>query len=237
MGPLTLTKKTYLEERFAERVTFNKTERKLYSHDLGDLPRLIKPMLENALADAVVQPQAEAELVELVNWARENGVPLTPRGQGNFRLRRRASDQERDRRRLLPDEQADRYRPGFSMRHRAPLMEHAGHPVEERVILPESYIVTLTFRRKDRGTVMERLPWIIEKCRGELLDREIAEHEWEKRCKAKAISGPVTVRTAPTGFLKIYWTGMDDEIHGQDSRRLEPDETAVPGIDLNRFSD
>ena len=47
--------------------------------------------------------------------------------------------------------------------------------------------MTLTFRRKDRETVMERLPGIIEKCRGELLDREIAEHEWEKRFKVMLV--------------------------------------------------
>src|SRR5512133_3797560 len=35
------------------------------------------------------------------------------------------------------------------MKNRAPLMEHNGHPAEERVLLPASYIVTLAFRSSD----------------------------------------------------------------------------------------
>ena len=35
------------------------------------------------------------------------------------------------------------------MKNQAPMMEHWGHPAEERVLLPASYIITLTFRKKD----------------------------------------------------------------------------------------
>ena len=42
------------------------------------------------------------------------------------------------------------------MKNQAPLMEHMGHPAEERVLLPASYITTLTFRAKDRAKMMDR---------------------------------------------------------------------------------
>jgi FAD/FMN-containing dehydrogenase len=64
------------------------------------------------------------------------------------------------------------------LKNKAPLMEHNGHPVEERVILPISYIVTLAFRRKDREAVMGQLPEL--SLAMELLPR-IAEHEWKSR--------------------------------------------------------
>jgi len=44
------------------------------------------------------------------------------------------------------------------LKNKAPLMEHLGHPVEERVLLPAAYIVTLAFRAIDREVVMTRLP-------------------------------------------------------------------------------
>jgi Fe-S oxidoreductase/FAD/FMN-containing dehydrogenase len=74
---------SYLEEKFGGRVSFHKTERKLYGHDIAALPSLIKPLLGNTTPDAVVQPEAEKELVELVRWAQENDIPLTPRGKAS----------------------------------------------------------------------------------------------------------------------------------------------------------
>ena len=62
---------------------FDKTERKLYGHDIAALPSLIKPLLGNTTPDAVVQPETEKELVGLVRWARENNIPLTPRGKAS----------------------------------------------------------------------------------------------------------------------------------------------------------
>jgi Fe-S oxidoreductase/FAD/FMN-containing dehydrogenase len=74
---------SYLEEKFGSRVSFHKTERKLYGHDIAALPSLIKPLLGNTTPDAVVQPEVEKELVELVRWAQENNIPLTPRGKAS----------------------------------------------------------------------------------------------------------------------------------------------------------
>jgi FAD/FMN-containing dehydrogenase/heterodisulfide reductase subunit C len=81
------------------------------------------------------------------------------------------------------------------LRNKAPLMEHWGHPVEDRVKLPESYIVTLTFRKKEKNKVMNKLPDLIEAIGGELLSKEIASHEWEKRFKIMLVKrlGPSLV--------------------------------------------
>jgi len=81
------------------------------------------------------------------------------------------------------------------LKNKAPLMEHNGHPVEERMILPISYIITLAFRRKDREAVMGQLPELLKSCNGELLTQEIAEHEWKRRFKLMLVKrlGPSLV--------------------------------------------
>jgi Fe-S oxidoreductase/FAD/FMN-containing dehydrogenase len=81
MSALHPSHKLYLQETFGDRISFDEIERKIYSHDVGDLPRLIRPIVGNTLADAVVQPASEEELADLVKWARENAVALTPRGK------------------------------------------------------------------------------------------------------------------------------------------------------------
>ena len=81
MATMTAEAKTYLESTFDERVTFDKTERILYSHDIGDMPKLIQPLVGNTLPDAVVQPATTEELVSLLRWANERQIPVTPRGK------------------------------------------------------------------------------------------------------------------------------------------------------------
>jgi Fe-S oxidoreductase/FAD/FMN-containing dehydrogenase len=68
---------------FGSRATFSKTERVLYGHDIGAMPSLIKPLIGKTIPDAVVQPQSEQELVELIRWANANRVALTPRGKAS----------------------------------------------------------------------------------------------------------------------------------------------------------
>ncbi len=70
-----------LQQMFGDRVTFRRTERKLYGHDIAAMPSLIKPLIGNTVPGAVVQPQSEEELVRLVCWAGINQIPLTPRGK------------------------------------------------------------------------------------------------------------------------------------------------------------
>ena len=63
---------TELQHIFGDRVSFSKLERKLYGHDIAAMPSLIKPLIGKTVPDAVVQPQSEEELVELVHWAARN---------------------------------------------------------------------------------------------------------------------------------------------------------------------
>jgi len=81
MTSTTARHQSYLEGKFGDRVSFRRTERRLYGHDIAEIPSLIKPLIGNTTPDAVVQPQSEADLMELVRWANENRVPLTPRGK------------------------------------------------------------------------------------------------------------------------------------------------------------
>ncbi|UCF32707.1 MAG: FAD-binding protein, partial [Phycisphaerales bacterium] len=80
-------------------------------------------------------------------------------------------------------------------KNKAPLKEHLGHPVEKRVLLPETYIITIAFRAKEREAVVGALPKMLENCGGEILPDEIAEHEWENRFKLMVVKrlGPSLV--------------------------------------------
>jgi Fe-S oxidoreductase/FAD/FMN-containing dehydrogenase len=81
------------------------------------------------------------------------------------------------------------------LKNRAPLMEHLGHPVEERVLLPKSYVMTLAFRQKDGYAVRDTLSKMIKQCDGYILSQRIAEHEWENRFKLMIVKrlGPSLV--------------------------------------------
>ncbi len=83
MGKINATQRSYLEGRFGNRASFRKAERRLYGHDIAAVPSLIKPLIGDTTPEAVVQPETEEELVELVRWAREHHVPLTPRGKAS----------------------------------------------------------------------------------------------------------------------------------------------------------
>ena len=60
------------------------------------------------------------------------------------------------------------------LKNKAPLMEHFGHPAEERVLLPASYIATLAIRERDAEQVIGRLPELLKPCQGEVLSDRIA---------------------------------------------------------------
>ena len=315
--------RAHLEDRFGDRATFDPTERLLYGHDIAAIPNLVKPLIGNTIPEAVVQPTSEEELVELVRWANENRIPLTPRGKGssgyggvipvkngvvvdfykmkdviaidkknltatvqpgitweqldkklkpeNLTLRLYPTSYPSSSaggwlaqggagigsyeygyfrgnvvsaRIVLPSgeikeftgddldlvadaegitglisqvtlriqpleeidvvsigcpdahdfqnliialEEADLpiwsmvfINPGMAeMKNRAPLMEHYGHPVEERVLLPASYILTLAFKKQEAERISAALPEIIKPCQAEILSERIAHHEWE----------------------------------------------------------
>jgi Fe-S oxidoreductase/FAD/FMN-containing dehydrogenase len=339
MGKINSKQQADLEGKFGSRVCFRKTERKLYGHDIAAMPGLLKPLVGDTTPEAVVQPQTEQELVELVRWASENHVPLTPRGKASSgyggvlpvkngvvvdfyhmnriikidpkaqivtaqagvvweKLDRELAKQGLTLRlypssypsstvggwlaqggagigsyeagwfrdnvvsarvvlpsgevkqftgkdldlisdaegitgfisevtvRVMPLDELevisigcpdahdlqqlvqsiiDRKLPIWSLlfinprmaelQNKAPLLEHFEHPVEERVLLPASYIITLAFRKKDRDMVRNSLPEIAKPCQAELLSERIAQHEWKNRFKIMIVKrlGPSLV--------------------------------------------
>ncbi|MGD8792928.1 MAG: FAD-binding and (Fe-S)-binding domain-containing protein, partial [Anaerolineae bacterium] len=70
-----------LQELFGPRVAFDRLERMFYSHDVGSLPSLVKPLVGNTLPAGVVQPLTEAQVIQLVALARRHDIPLVPRGK------------------------------------------------------------------------------------------------------------------------------------------------------------
>jgi FAD/FMN-containing dehydrogenase len=70
-----------LQDRFGPRVAFDRLERTFYSHDVGSLPSLVKPLVGNTLPAGVVQPLSEEQVVQLVAFSRTHGIPLVPRGK------------------------------------------------------------------------------------------------------------------------------------------------------------
>jgi FAD/FMN-containing dehydrogenase len=356
-------------KKFGNRATFDKTERMLYGHDIAAMPNLVKPLVGNTTPDAVVQPQNEEELVEVVRWAYEQGIPITPRGKassgyggvipvkkglvvdfyqmkdvlavdeegltvtvqpgvtweqldkklkprgltlrlyptsypsssvggwlaqggagigsyeyGYFRqsvvsarvvlpmgeVREFDSDDPSPGLRAEPqaegsgqgldliadaegitglisqvtvrvqpleeldvvslacpdahelqkliDSMINAELPIWSMvfinprmaemKNRAPLMEHYGHPVEERVLLPAAYVLTLAFRASDSETVRAALPELIKPCEAEILSDRITHHEWEHRFKLMVVKrlGPSLV---PAEVI-VPLTGLGD---------------------------
>jgi Fe-S oxidoreductase/FAD/FMN-containing dehydrogenase len=78
---LTDEQEVWLRERFGGRVSTDLMERKIYSHDVGEMPPLVQPLIGKALAWAVVQPKDEEEVSALARWADANRIPLIPRGK------------------------------------------------------------------------------------------------------------------------------------------------------------
>jgi Fe-S oxidoreductase/FAD/FMN-containing dehydrogenase len=348
--------RAYLTEKFGNRVNFDKMERKLYSHDVGAIPSLIKPLIGDTLPDALVQPQSEEELVDLVVWANENNIALTPRAKASsgyggvlpikkgivvdfFRLNHVVAIDKNAQtvtcqagivwekidaalakegltvklypssypgstvggwlaqggagfgsfecgwfrenvistRAVLPDGSIRVFTgddldliadaegtTGFiidltmkvqpkeelqviaigcpdardlqkivedvikadlplwslvfinprmaEMKNRSPLMEHNGHPIEERVLLPASYIATLAFRKKDQAQVMDVLPDILHRCQGEILSERITGHEWKNRFKIMVVKrlGPSLVPAEVVIPLSALGDFMED---------------------------
>ncbi len=69
-----------LRDIFGDRMRTDRVERKLYSADIGSLPKLVKPLMPTGVAGAVVRPKTEEEIVALVRLARAEKVSIVPRG-------------------------------------------------------------------------------------------------------------------------------------------------------------
>lgn len=64
---------------FGDRASDDALRRVVYGHDMGALPDAIGRFIDN-VPSLVVQPVSEAEVVTLVQRAKEEGIPLVPRG-------------------------------------------------------------------------------------------------------------------------------------------------------------
>ena len=361
MARLSSSHQEQLTTLFGPRVTFERIERKMYSHDIAAMPKLVKPLVGNTVPDAVVQPENEAQLVEFVRWAADNRIPLTPRGKASsgyggvvpvkkgivvdfywmkdvldidpeqmtvtvepgitweqldkelqkkeLALRlyptsypsssvggwlaqggagigsyeygwfvdnvvsarvvmpsgevREFADKELEliseaegitglisqvtvRLRRLEQEDVvslacsdahdlqalieaivESELPIWSMiyinprmaelKNRAPLMEHYGHPVEERVLLPAAYVMTLTFRAADRETIVAKLNELVKPCQAEILSDRIAQHEWHHRFKLMVVKrlGPSLVPAevvVPLSSLGDVMTEIENKV-------------------------
>ncbi|MCE5202707.1 MAG: FAD-binding oxidoreductase [Actinomycetia bacterium] len=69
-----------LMQVFGDRMRTDRVERKLYSRDVGSLPKLVQPLMPTGVAGTVVRPVSEEEVVALLEVARREGVPVVPRG-------------------------------------------------------------------------------------------------------------------------------------------------------------
>lgn len=69
-----------LKKIFKDRVRFDRIERKMYSFDIGTLPKLVKPFVPAGVAGAVVRPENEEQIVALVKFANHENLQLVPRG-------------------------------------------------------------------------------------------------------------------------------------------------------------
>lgn len=339
MRKINPNQRSYLEEKFGDRVSFDETERKLYGHDIAVMPRLMRPFVGDTTPDGIVQPETEEELVQLVRWAVDNEVTLTPRGKASsgyggvlpvrgglvvdfYRMNKivqidpdhltasvqagvvwerldRELQKQRLGLRLYPSSYPSStvggwlaqggagigsYEAGWfrdnvvkarvvlaggvvkefdgeeldlvsdaegitglisevtiriqpfeelevlalscptsgdlqqmaqtliaerlpiwslvfinprmaELKNKVAFVEHPGHPSGKEVLLPIAYVTLLTFRQKDRQAMMEKLPRILNSCKGELLSDEIGRHEWKNRFRLMVVKrlGPSLV--------------------------------------------
>ena len=83
MSSITLEQQNAIQNIVSpERTRFDLRERRLYSHDTGVLPKLMRPLAGHTLADGVAQPETEAQVVDLVRFAAREGIKIIPRGKG-----------------------------------------------------------------------------------------------------------------------------------------------------------
>lgn len=83
---------------------------------------------------------------------------------------------------------------GALLKNSIPPKTHHGHPVEEKVKLPEKYIL-LAAGFESKAGELEKLKEIVEKMSGEVLPEKVAAHEWEERYKPMKVKriGPSIV--------------------------------------------
>ena len=76
-----------------DRVRTDRRERKMYSFDIGAMPKLVKPFVPAGVAGAVVRPRDEAQIVRLAKLAQSRSMRLVPRGWATSGCRSSATSQ------------------------------------------------------------------------------------------------------------------------------------------------
>jgi len=104
------------------------------------------------------------------------------------------------------------------MKNRSPVRMHLGHPAEHKVILPAAYIAVLAYAKKDEERILMAMRRKLEHCQGEILSREIAEHEWQNRFKLMIVKrlGPSLVPAevvVPLDKLGEVMDEIEQKIH------------------------
>jgi Fe-S oxidoreductase/FAD/FMN-containing dehydrogenase len=68
-----------LEDIFGDRMRTDRVERKMYSFDIGAMPKLVSPFVATGVAGAVVRPKNEEQVVALLKLAQDEGFDVVPR--------------------------------------------------------------------------------------------------------------------------------------------------------------
>ena len=68
-----------------DRVRIDAFERRMYSHDLASLPKMMELGFK-MMPDLVVKPKSATEIAEIVKIAAQEGIPIVPRGGASWGL-------------------------------------------------------------------------------------------------------------------------------------------------------
>lgn len=104
------------------------------------------------------------------------------------------------------------------LKNRSPLIEQHGHPAEERVLLPASYIITIAYRERNAGIVNGKIVEMIKPCEAEILSEKVARHEWKNRFKLMVVKrlGPSLIPTEiviPLAELGAFMEEIEHKIN------------------------
>jgi Fe-S oxidoreductase/FAD/FMN-containing dehydrogenase len=102
-----------------------------------------------------------------------------------------------------------------ALKNASPLKTHHGHPVEERVLLPESYILLAVAEETDAERAFEALDRIVAEAGGERLSDEVAAHEWDERYKPMKLKrlGPSIIPAEVVVPLNSLYMFLSDIEH------------------------
>ncbi len=100
----------------------------------------------------------------------------------------------------------------------APELEHDGKAVEENVLLPGKFMVTLTYGEKEHAVIKEAVNELVQNPGVEILSQKIADREWEHRFRFMVVKrlGPSLVPAevvVPLENLSPFLEEVDKKIY------------------------